>query len=284
MRVDARLVEEGIGVCRYRYNGMEISEDLGGIYTAFYRSYDPSIGRWMQIDPMAEKYPGMSPYNGMGNNPILYSDPMRDTLVPAGSATALNALQSIIFEGTGGHYTSTINSDGQIELESVENSGSMTSDQEAFVSTLQSAISSDGTININVVDHSDAESTSVVIGDSGTSPNSANPGSHTIDVGDMQAAGTDGLVTAKSMLAHEVAEGNAMQVGGKSAGAAHTVDARAAESRATGYGVGMTTATTNARGQITGMTVPVTRGFNNVQKVQITVVNGQVTSLKNNKR
>ena len=34
----------------------------------------------MQIDPQAEKYYGMSPYNGMGNNPILFSDPMGDTI------------------------------------------------------------------------------------------------------------------------------------------------------------------------------------------------------------
>ncbi len=64
---------------RYRFNGMERNDDLG-LDLAFYRSYDPTIGRWMQIDPMAEKYPGMSPYNGMGNNPIFYGDPMGDTL------------------------------------------------------------------------------------------------------------------------------------------------------------------------------------------------------------
>lgn len=64
---------------RYRYNGMERIDELG-LDLALYRSYDPAIGRWMQIDPRAEKYVGMSPYNGMGNNPILFSDPMGDTI------------------------------------------------------------------------------------------------------------------------------------------------------------------------------------------------------------
>lgn len=64
---------------QYRYNGIEHSEELG-LDLAPFRSYDPAIGRWMQIDPRAEKYVGMSPYNGMGNNPISISDPNGDTL------------------------------------------------------------------------------------------------------------------------------------------------------------------------------------------------------------
>lgn len=47
---------------------------------AFYRSYDASIGRWMQVDPLSEKYYSLTPYNGMGNNPVLITDPMGDSL------------------------------------------------------------------------------------------------------------------------------------------------------------------------------------------------------------
>src|SRR5690606_35388246 len=43
-------------------------------------SYDAAIGRWMQTDPRAEKYYGMTPYNGLGNNPMLLADPLGDTL------------------------------------------------------------------------------------------------------------------------------------------------------------------------------------------------------------
>ena len=59
---------------RYRYNGIERNDELG-LDLAEFRTYDPSIGRWLQVDPMAEYAPGWTPYRFGFNNPILYSDP-----------------------------------------------------------------------------------------------------------------------------------------------------------------------------------------------------------------
>ncbi|APF20832.1 RHS repeat-associated core domain-containing protein [Caldithrix abyssi DSM 13497] len=39
------------------------------------RYYDPAIGRWLSVDPLEEKYPGISPYVFTLNNPIKYYDP-----------------------------------------------------------------------------------------------------------------------------------------------------------------------------------------------------------------
>ncbi|MGP8320469.1 MAG: RHS repeat-associated core domain-containing protein [Methanosarcinaceae archaeon] len=39
------------------------------------RYYDPAIGRFLSVDPMAHKYPSLSPYNYCGNNPINFYDP-----------------------------------------------------------------------------------------------------------------------------------------------------------------------------------------------------------------
>lgn len=39
------------------------------------RNYDPALGRWMNIDPLAEKFIGASPYVYVADNPLLYKDP-----------------------------------------------------------------------------------------------------------------------------------------------------------------------------------------------------------------
>ena len=41
------------------------------------RNYDPALGRWMNVDPLAEKYPSISPYTYAYNNPVYYIDPDR---------------------------------------------------------------------------------------------------------------------------------------------------------------------------------------------------------------
>jgi uncharacterized protein RhaS with RHS repeats len=37
--------------------------------------YDAAVARWMCIDPLANKYYSLSPYNYVANNPLLYVDP-----------------------------------------------------------------------------------------------------------------------------------------------------------------------------------------------------------------
>ncbi|WP_261511532.1 DUF6443 domain-containing protein [Chryseobacterium paludis] len=61
------------------YNGIEQTTELGlNQYDAEYRTLDPQTGRWWQMDPAAETYPGISPYSSSFNNPIYFNDPLGD--------------------------------------------------------------------------------------------------------------------------------------------------------------------------------------------------------------
>jgi len=60
---------------RYLYNGKELQSDYNfDLYDYGFRFYDPQLGRFTGIDPIAEKYAFVTPYNYAENSPIACID------------------------------------------------------------------------------------------------------------------------------------------------------------------------------------------------------------------
>ncbi len=77
---------------RYLFNGKELQNNLlGGVNLDWYdygaRFYDPQIGRWTTVDPVANKYYSLSPYIYVANNPLIFIDPNGKKIVYAANLT-----------------------------------------------------------------------------------------------------------------------------------------------------------------------------------------------------
>ncbi len=67
------------GDIKYRYNGKEMQDmKIGGRgldwYDYGFRFYDPALGRFPSLDPKADEFENLSPYNYASNNPVTCID------------------------------------------------------------------------------------------------------------------------------------------------------------------------------------------------------------------
>ena len=59
----------------YRFLGNELyTSNSLGLYDSNARMYDPALGRFLSVDPMAEGYRHLSPYAYCAGNPVVYAD------------------------------------------------------------------------------------------------------------------------------------------------------------------------------------------------------------------
>jgi len=68
------------------------------------RQYDPVIGRWLSVDPLADhpRQVRFSPYAAFWNNPVMYTDP--DGRCPKCEEMVKNPTDGQIFKTTGATY------------------------------------------------------------------------------------------------------------------------------------------------------------------------------------
>lgn len=81
--ISSRALAFGGNINRYKFNdGTELSKaefsDGVGLdwYETSFRGYDAQIGRFWQIDPLAEATDNITPYAYCNNNPISFNDPL----------------------------------------------------------------------------------------------------------------------------------------------------------------------------------------------------------------
>jgi RHS repeat-associated protein len=87
---------------RYGFNSMEKDNEIkvnGGSYDFGARIYDSRLGRWLSLDPLMAEYTSLSPYTGLGNNPVIIVDPDGRKIIPTNNfvkSRMFNTVQNIV--------------------------------------------------------------------------------------------------------------------------------------------------------------------------------------------
>lgn len=87
----------------YKFNGKELQSEFNiNVYDLGARHYDPAIGRFMVMDPMADFVNYQSPYVMANNNPVLYVDDYGMGIINLLGALVKNAVNGVksLFSGS----------------------------------------------------------------------------------------------------------------------------------------------------------------------------------------
>ena len=131
---------------RYLYDGTKEEVPEGGLNLLDFgaRYYDPELCRWTSVDPMAEKYYGVSPYGYCCGEPIHLIDPDGLAVWELKSDGSLSLIDSTITETIVKHY------DKNGKESSIQLSG------DGFLTGLKTRASNDGKIHYNKLDNNES--------------------------------------------------------------------------------------------------------------------------------
>ena len=141
---------------KYGFGDKEEQDELGLEWMDFHaRNYDASLGRWMNIDPLAEQFYDTSPYTYVSNNPLRYDDPTgmaQEDVILRGSQADIDRTTTLIENATTGHYTASVDSNGQLSLTANSISGPAMSEKgKAAVKEIQGLIMSETVTEVDIV-------------------------------------------------------------------------------------------------------------------------------------
>lgn len=69
---------------QYKFGSKELDDENNLNWYHFEaRRYDPEIARFTSIDPLMDKYPSLTPYNYVANNPLRFIDPTGEAFYDA---------------------------------------------------------------------------------------------------------------------------------------------------------------------------------------------------------
>ena len=85
MVLEGRSGNSGDANDKIKFTGKERDKETNYDYFGA-RYYDSRIGRWMSVDPLAEKYPALTPFNYAADNPVVNVDPNGEWIVKSGQS------------------------------------------------------------------------------------------------------------------------------------------------------------------------------------------------------
>jgi RHS repeat-associated protein len=183
---------------QYKFSGKERDIETGyGYFGARY--YSSELGIWISTDPLADKYPSLTPYAYCANNPIMFIDPDGNRIIAANYQTQ-RFMKSYFKEQFGSSKMFKFSENGELNINNRQFNRAMRNgneNQRALLSGMKEAISAKETaavyinkeggefnLNTNLSTHDNA-----IINISGltTSPDKGSKGNYQIFINDATA-------------------------------------------------------------------------------------------------